>query len=319
MVELYGRCLRGSSQGVGYILRFCCFSIYCSNGCWVPTACDASTKPAIQLCILYDSVYYIYSYVESNILDDENPPKPELNPPNPISPPPPPLPPLLRLDDLLETREEKEINECCWSDGMYKLTEIVSTKIKSCTHFIKHFKHVHVIRSKELPTYQKGEWHWIWILVGHAYSKMSEAAACLPKPPEMWIGYQYCVCVCVLCVHMIEMGGNSLYIHVDVCSVLMPSPRNEWLFNSRNSNLPWVHLFQIYHTGSSFELQTQYVMIMVVFTHDHSELRMLHQFLWILHQPPQDCPDSCQDAISVLVYSNYSALVSIKTMIFDAD
>ena len=139
---------------------------------------------SLWLCVLY-------SYVESNILDDENPPKPELNPPNPISPPPP-LPPLLWLDGLLETRKEKEINECCWSDGMYKLTEIVSTKIKSCAHFFKHFVKCskHVIRSKELPTYQKGEWHWIWILVGHAYSKMSEAAACLPKPPEMWIGYQ---------------------------------------------------------------------------------------------------------------------------------
>ena len=54
-------------------------------------------------------MYYNYSYVESNILDDENPPKPELNPPNPTSPPP--LPPLLRLDDLLETRKEKEINK----------------------------------------------------------------------------------------------------------------------------------------------------------------------------------------------------------------
>ena len=197
MVELCARSLRASLQGVGYILRFCgnCFSIYRSSTgwcVWSSTACDVSTKPAIQLCTLYDSMYYIYSYVESNILDDENPPKPELNPPNPISPPPPPLPPLLRLDDLLETRKEKEINKCCWSDGMHKLTEIVSTKIKSCTHFFKHFVKCskHIIRSKELPTFQKGEWYWIWILIGHAYSKMSEAAACLPKPPEMWIGYQ---------------------------------------------------------------------------------------------------------------------------------
>ena len=33
MVELYARSLKGSLQGIGYILRFCgdCFSVYCSS------------------------------------------------------------------------------------------------------------------------------------------------------------------------------------------------------------------------------------------------------------------------------------------------